>query len=251
VAAAMVAALGAVVAGCGAEGRTSARRDQRTAPTAPAAPVHRPTRPVLVAALGDSITAGSPLWDPDPAVRDRAPDQVNDQSQYEYWARRRLGPLASFRNCGAFGETTAQIAHRLGRCARGAGILIVQGGINDVYRSVPVESTAANLRAMVRRGKALGLRVALADILPWNNGYPRFAGKIDRLNRLIAGVAAQERVALVPFHQTLEDPRNRSACARTGRSTATTPASSATVVWARSSSSPEGFADSARHSPRW
>lgn len=27
----------------------------------------------LVAALGDSITAGSPLWDPSPAVRDQLP----------------------------------------------------------------------------------------------------------------------------------------------------------------------------------
>ncbi len=161
-----------------------------------------------MAALGDSITAGSPLWDPDPAVRDRAPDQVNDQSQYEYWAARRLGPLARFRNCGVYGETTAEIGRRLDRCARGAGILIVQGGINDVYRPIMVEETAANLRGMVRRGKALGLRVALTDVLPWNNGYPRFAAKIDRLNRLIADVAGRERVPLLPFHRTLEDPQH-------------------------------------------
>lgn len=204
-AAAVATVLGAVVAGCGGKGQMDAPRAQ---PPAAAAPVHRPTRPVLVAALGDSITAGSPLWDPDPAVRDRAPDQVNDQSQYEYWARRRLGPLVSFRNCGVFGETTAEIARRLRRCARGAGVLIVQGGINDVYRPIPVEATAANLRAMVRSGKALGLHVALTDVLPWNNGYPRYAGKIDQLNRLIANVAAEERVALLPFHRTLEDPQH-------------------------------------------
>lgn len=202
------AGLAGLAVGCGSEGRPAAPRSQSGASTAPPGPVRRPTRRVLVAALGDSITAGSPLWDPDPAVRDRAPDQVNDQSQYEYWARRRLGPLASFRNCGVFGETTAQIARRLGRCASGAAVLIVQGGINDVYRPIPVEATAANLRAMVRRGRALGLRVALTDVLPWNNGYPRFAGKIDRLNRLIADVAAQERVKLLPFHRTLEDPRH-------------------------------------------
>lgn len=209
-AAALAAAVGmaGLGVGCGGDGQSTASRGQPVTTSAPPAPVHRLTRRVLVAALGDSITAGSPLWDPDRAVRDRAPDQVNDQSQYEYWARQRLGPLARFRNCGVFGETTAQIARRLGQCASGAGVLIVQGGINDVYRPIPVEATAANLRAMVRRGKALGLKVELTDVLPWNNGYPRFAGKIDRLNRLIADVAAQERVTLLPFHRTLEDPGN-------------------------------------------
>jgi lysophospholipase L1-like esterase len=106
-----------------------------------------------------------------------------------------------------FGETTAQIAHRLDRCARGAQVLIVQGGINDVYRSIPVERSAANLRAMVRRGRRLGLRVALTDVLPWNNGYPRYAAKIDRLNALIARVGRDEHVPVLPFFQTLEDPQ--------------------------------------------
>jgi lysophospholipase L1-like esterase len=171
------------------------------------APVHPPARPVTIAALGDSITAGSPLWDPDPARRRARGDGINEESQYEYWARRRLGPNASFRNCGVFGETTAQIARRLDRCARGAQILIVQGGINDVYRPIPVERSAANLRAMVRRGRRLGLRVALANVLPWNNGYPRFAGKIQRLNGLIARIGREERVPVLPFFQALEDPQ--------------------------------------------
>jgi lysophospholipase L1-like esterase len=160
-----------------------------------------------VAALGDSITAGSPLWHPDPALRRARGDGVNEQSQYEYWARLRLGPNASFRNCGVFGETTAQIARRLDRCARGAQVLIVQGGINDVYRPIPVERSAANLSAMVRRGRRLGLRVALANVLPWNNGYPRYAAKIARLNALIARVGRDEHVPVLPFFQTLEDPQ--------------------------------------------
>ncbi len=38
-----------------------------------------------VAVVGDSISAGSPLWDPDPAVRARieAPDE---RSQWQWWA---------------------------------------------------------------------------------------------------------------------------------------------------------------------
>jgi lysophospholipase L1-like esterase len=82
----------------------------------------------------------------------------------------------------------------------------VQGGINDVAQGRPVEQAAENLRAMVRRGKELGLRIALADVLPWNNGWPDAEAEIRRLNALIAMVARAENVPLLPFHDTLEDP---------------------------------------------
>jgi lysophospholipase L1-like esterase len=59
---------------------------------------------------------------------------------------------------------------------------------------------------MVRRGKELGLRVAIADVLPWNNGWPAAQPEIRRLNALIAAIAVEEGVPLLPFHDTLEDP---------------------------------------------
>jgi lysophospholipase L1-like esterase len=83
---------------------------------------------------------------------------------------------------------------------------VVQGGINDIAQGRDLEAAAENLRAMVRRGKELGLRVALADVLPWNNGWPDAEFKIRRLNELIAHVARDEIVPLLPFHDTLEDP---------------------------------------------
>ena len=95
---------------------------------------------------------------------------------------------------------------RLDACAAGADALIVQGGINDVAQGRPLDRAAANLRAMVRRGKELGLRVAVADVLPWNNGWPDAEPRIRRLNALIAELAREEGVPLLPFHDTLEDP---------------------------------------------
>src|SRR5207244_30707 len=124
-----------------------------TQASTPAPPATTSAHAVRVAALGDSITAGSPLWDPDRAVQLRMAEQLNPQSQYEYWAERRLGPRVRFRNCGVFGERTDQIARRLTRCARGAAVLVVQGGINDVAQGRPVAAAAADLRAMVRRGR--------------------------------------------------------------------------------------------------
>jgi lysophospholipase L1-like esterase len=95
---------------------------------------------------------------------------------------------------------------RLDDCARDADVLVVQGGINDIAQGRSVEDAAHNLRTMVRRGKELGLRVGLIDVLPWNNGWPEAEPQIRRLNALIAELAQDEDVPLLPFHDTLEDP---------------------------------------------
>jgi lysophospholipase L1-like esterase len=157
-------------------------------------------RRILVACLGDSVTAGSPAWDPDPSVRATIRNP-HPESQYEYWAER-ADPRLELRNCGIYGQRTDEIAQRLEVCGDGAHALIVQGGINDIAQGRPVEQAAANLREVVRRGRELGLRVAVANVLPWNNGYPRADEPIRRLNALISELD----VLLLPFYDTLEDP---------------------------------------------
>jgi lysophospholipase L1-like esterase len=161
---------------------------------------------IVVAALGDSITSGSPGYDPDKTQRKLLGFGGDEHSQWEYWARLR-DPRLVFRNCGVYGQRTDEIAFRLELCAKGADVLVVQGGINDIAQGVPVATAARNLDRMVRRGKALGLRVALADVLPWNNGYPGADPAIRRLNGLIHAIARREGVRLLPFHDTLEDPK--------------------------------------------
>ena len=105
-----------------------------------------------------------------------------------------------------YGQRTDEIALRLDDCAKDAKVLIVQGGINDIAQGRSVEKAAENLRRMVERGKALDLKVALVDLLPWNNGYPEADPKIRRLNDLIHGVAKDEQVPVLPFYSTLDDP---------------------------------------------
>ena len=160
---------------------------------------------LVVAALGDSITAGSPLWDPDPAVRKRMGPAPDERSQWEWWAAR-ADPGLEFVNCGVYGERAEEIERRLERCAAGAAVLVVQGGINDVAQGLQVEPAAEALRRMVRDGRGLGLRVVLADVLPWNNGWPAAEGPIRRLNELVRAIGAEGRVPILPFHDTLEDP---------------------------------------------
>jgi acyl-CoA thioesterase I len=159
---------------------------------------------VIIVCLGDSITAGSPLWDPDPVVRARitAPDE---RSQWQWWAAR-VAPQLDFRNHGVYGERTDQIAARLDEAIDSAEMLVVQGGINDVVQGRPVEVAAANLAGMVGRAQILGLRVVVADVLPWNNGDARAAQDIARLNQLVQAIADGLDVPLLPFHDTLADP---------------------------------------------
>ena len=153
---------------------------------------------------GDSISAGSPLWDPEPDVRARiaAPDE---RSQWQWWASRADARL-EFRTTAVYGERTDEIARRLDLVRTGVDVLVVQGGINDLVQGRPVEEAAGNLEAMLERGRAAGLALAVTDVLPWNNGDDRAARGIQRLNALIREVAASAGVELLPFNDTLVDP---------------------------------------------
>jgi lysophospholipase L1-like esterase len=173
---------------------------------------------VIIATIGDSITAGSPLWDPDPEVRAliAAPDE---RSQWQWWAAQ-TQPDLEFRNHGVNRQRTDEIAVRLERVVEGVDALVVQGGINDVVQRRPVEAAAGDLGGMAERGLELGLRVAIADVLPWNNGYEGAADEIARLNELVHGLAEELGVALYPFHDTLADleqpHRMRAECTDDG-----------------------------------
>jgi lysophospholipase L1-like esterase len=143
--------------------------------------------PVLVVAcLGDSITEGSP-----------------GETTWQEWAAH---PSLEYRNSGVCGERTDKIADRLDVAVAGADAVIVQGGINDIAQGRPVERAAENLRAMVRRGKQLGLQVVLVNVLPWNGGGDEAEARIRRLNELIVELAQSERVPLLDFWSAVDDP---------------------------------------------
>lgn len=204
----LLALLLPALAGCGGgEGPGDAPGAATEVVTTPATtPSERADRAVLVAALGDSITAGSPRWDPDPAARELIGDRLDRRSQWGYWLERRE-PRVRVRNCGVPGERTDEIAQRLEDCARGAEVLVVQGGVNDLAQGRPGADAADDLRSMIRRGKALGLRVATVEVLPWNNGHPAAVPLIDDLNRRIRALAREEGVPVFPWYAALEDPR--------------------------------------------
>jgi lysophospholipase L1-like esterase len=158
---------------------------------------------VVIVGLGDSITAGNPGWDPDPALRSEGSDPA---SQYLYWAAN-ADPRLEYRNHGVGGERTDQILARFDEAVGdGADVLIVQGGINDIVQGISPDVAIGYLRTMVQRGKERGLAVVLVDVLPWNKGWPDAEPQIRRLNDLIRELAVSEDIKVMPFHDTLEDP---------------------------------------------
>ena len=93
---------------------------------------------IHVAAIGDSITAGSP-WDDDPEIGWPAAAAAAD-------------PRLRFTVRAVYGKRTDEIAAWLDDAAAGAEVLVVQGGINDIAQGRPVADAAASLRAMIERG---------------------------------------------------------------------------------------------------
>lgn len=153
---------------------------------------------VVVAALGDSITAGTPFYTPSLRMGDSS-------AAYTATAQKRF-PQTAFRNCGVNGERTDEIAQRFAACTKGAGIVIIQGGINDIAQNVPLSLAAENIEAMVREAKKRGLRVGVCEVLPWNNGYPVAASAIKSLNASINRIAKREGATVEHWYSVLEDP---------------------------------------------
>lgn len=159
----------------------------------------------VIATLGDSIVAGSPRWDPDPEVRADF-DEPTRKSQWQYWVD--VPADTELRNCGVWGERTDEISQRFEACTKGAEAIIIQGGINDIVQDRPVADAVDDLTCMAELARKAGLDIAIADVLPWNNGFPGAAPDIREINAAIAALAKQGGVPLLPFYATLDDPDN-------------------------------------------
>jgi lysophospholipase L1-like esterase len=160
-----------------------------------------------VVALGDGVTAGSPGYDPSHGNAKLLGFADDVQSQWEYWAARK-DPHLSFQNCGVYGERTDQIARRLDGCAADSDVLVIEGGLDDIEQGRTVAVAARNLRTMVVRAQKRGVRVELAEVIPWNNGWPQAAPKIVALNRLIHAIGRDKHVRVLPFYSVLDDPKH-------------------------------------------
>ena len=166
------------------DGKTAATGAQRDAPAASRqSPVARKT--VLV--VGTSLTAGLGL-DPEeayPALLQRKADS--------------LGLHVEIVNAGLSGETSAGALRRMDWLLRGpADVVIIETGANDGLRGLDVDSTRANLRAIV--GKVKAARPAARILLAQMEAPPNLGAKYtSAFHAMYQDVARETSTEVMPF----------------------------------------------------
>lgn len=139
--------------------------------------------------LGTSLTAGLGLDDPAedayPAVIQRMADSAKVP--------------ALIVNAGLSGETSAGALRRADWLLREKpDVVVIESGANDGLRGLDPDSTAANLRALIRKVRAANpaAKVLLVQMEAPTNLGARYT---RAFHALFATVAADEKVTLLPF----------------------------------------------------
>jgi lysophospholipase L1-like esterase len=150
----------------------------RHAPSQPTVPM---TIRTVIVALGDSTTAGTPGFR---SPIEAPPDGSGDvQSQYAYWLMR-ARPEWDVRNRGVNGERSDEIARRFDRdvLAAAPAVVIVIGGVNDIYQGRPADEVERNLAAIYARARAAGIKVLSGTIIPFNTASPEQNRRMRAVN---------------------------------------------------------------------
>jgi lysophospholipase L1-like esterase len=158
-----------------------------TAPAKPAA------REIVVAALGDSTTLGTPY---------------PTGSYPELLGKRRRS--WHVHNLGVNGERAEQIMMRWGRqvAPLRPNVVVILAGVNDVYQGVPTDDTLKNLRKMYRMAKRQKTTALAATIAPYDQATLEDSTRLTLLNKEIRALAKAEGVMVCDVFTAAADPQN-------------------------------------------
>jgi membrane dipeptidase len=160
----------------------------------------------VIVALGDSTTAGTPLFMS--PIEAPPTGSGNEQSQFAYWLMQQQ-PEWSVLNRGVNGERSDQIAARFDRDVLGNGpaAVIIIAGVNDVYQGRPVDHVLAQLRGMYDRAAGAGIPVIAGSIVPYNTATAEQNRKMHEINAWIAAQAERDRnIIAVDTRQAVSAP---------------------------------------------
>lgn len=91
----------------------------------------------------------------------------------QYWAVSDYDTTNPTVNLGIAGQTTVQMLARFGAVlSSGAGVVVIEGGINDLYYLGPTVANTDSIATMAAEAKAAGIRVIIASLLPDSYPYP-------------------------------------------------------------------------------
>lgn len=162
-------------------------------------------RALDVLLVGDSIVAGSPLWDPDSQIR-ASFAATDKRSSIAYWMRQidQNNVIA----CGRWGARTDDI--RMLGCMQDSRVIIGQGGINDIVQGLSADETIQNLRGLILDARAVKSRsIAIANIVAWPAGGPDANKEIRLRNTLIKQLAAKENIKLFDWWSASVNAQNK------------------------------------------
>jgi len=154
-------------------------------------PDGRDSRSRVIVALGDSTTAGTPLFK---SPVEAPPDGDGDRrSQFAHWLMQQH-PDWQVLNCGVNGERSDEIARRFDRDVLAARprVVIVIAGVNDVYQGRPAAHVTSQLRAIYDRAAHAGIQVVAGSIVPYNTATPDQNARMRAINEWIAAEAARD-----------------------------------------------------------
>jgi acyl-CoA thioesterase I len=144
---------------------------------------------ITIVALGDSLTAGYGL-----SRKQAYPALVAEKM-------RAAGYEFEVVNAGSSGDTTAGGLERLPailRADKKIDIFILELGINDAFRGVPIDQIRANLQAIIDqvRARHRGVSIVIAGMQ-----LPDFSSDdyVGAFGGIFAALAEKNRAALIPY----------------------------------------------------
>jgi len=150
------------------------------------------TPPVVIVALGDSTTAGTPQFK---SPIEAPPDgEGNVESQFAFWLMQRH-PEWTVLNRGVNGERSDQIAARFDRdvVVAAPAVVVIIAGVNDVYQGRSASHVTGQLRSMYDRAIAAGISVVAGTIVPFNTASDDQKARLRDINAWIAAEAERDR----------------------------------------------------------
>ena len=147
--------------------------------------------PPIIVCLGDSTTAGTPLFK---SPIEAPPDGEGDErSQFAYWLAR-AHPEWQVLNRGVNGERSDEIAQRFDRdvLAHAPSAVVIIAGVNDVYQGLDIAHVTVCLRQMYDRARGARLPVVAGTIVPYNTATDLQNAKMRTINEWIAAEAGRD-----------------------------------------------------------
>ena len=151
---------------------------------------------IIIVALGDSTTAGTPAHKS--PIEAPPNGSGNVESQYAYWLMQ-AHPDWQVLNRGVNGERSDQIRARFARDAaqpKPAAVIIV-AGVNDVYQGRGAESVERELELMYGAARAANIVVVAGTIIPFNAADADQNARMRAVNEWIRAYAASHTGTVV------------------------------------------------------